>query len=52
MDWTDAGEHVTAADRTTARRVSATGRAVGNPRLVAHGQTNSQGWRHNKLENI
>ena len=27
MDWTGAGERVTAADRTTARRVCAAGRA-------------------------
>ena len=26
------------------------GRAADNPRLVAHGQASSQGWRQNKLE--
>lgn len=50
MDWTGADEHVTAADRTTARRVCAAGRAADNPRLAAHGRANSQGWRQNKFE--
>lgn len=47
MDWTGADERVTAADRTSARWVCAAGRAADNPRLVAHGQTSSQGWRQN-----
>jgi len=27
------------------------GRAADNPRLVAHGQASSQGWRQKKFEN-
>ena len=52
MDWTGADERVMAADRPAAHTRSAGGRAADNPRLVAHGQANSQGWRQNKFENV
>lgn len=50
MDWTGANERVTAADRPAAHTRSVGGRAADNPRLVAHGQASSQGWRQNKCK--